>query len=443
MAGQARAERPRIYAITGARIVTAPGHVIDNGTVILRDGLIEAVGSKLAVPADAEQISAGRNSTVYPAFIDAASGVGLDAAAAPAGASRPAAEPKARGASHELKAVHPEDAVLERVDFSHASLARHRELGFAVAQVLPDKGVFRGESAVLLLRPGSAADLVLRDRAAAVVALETASFMARQYPSSKFGAVATVRQVLLDARRQAQWTARYQASPTTMEPPGFRASDAALSGILGHERPVLWVSLAGLDPGRFANLAREFGLEGGAVLARGLGDHAEDLRGAGMPVLLPLEMPATPDLGDSDAAAEVSLEQLQEGLLAPRLPGVLAASGVKVAFVTLGMKDPRRFSASLAAIVRAGFPPEAALAALTTTPAALLGLSRSLGTLEPGKQANLMVVEGDLFTDKPVIRQLFIAGYRQELKPPPPGGGPAANGSGGRRPEAGAGAPRP
>jgi len=148
--------------------------------------------------------------------------------------------------------------------------------------------------------------------------------------------------------------------------------------------------------------------------------------------------------GDSDAAAEVSLEQLQEGLLAPRLPGVLAASGVKVAFVTLGMKDPRRFSANLAAIVRAGFPPEAALAALTTTPAALLGLSRSLGTLEPGKQANLMVVEGDLFTDKPVIRQLFIAGHRQEIKPPPPGGGPAANGSGGRRP-AGAepGAPRP
>ena len=134
MAGQARAERPRIYAITGARIVTAPGHVIDNGTVILRDGLIEAVGSKLAVPADAEQISAGRNSTVYPAFIDAASGVGLDAAAAPAGASRPAAEPKARGASHELKAVHPEDAVLERVDFSHASLA------IAILELLSARG---------------------------------------------------------------------------------------------------------------------------------------------------------------------------------------------------------------------------------------------------------------------------------------------------------------
>ena len=57
-AGAAQAERPRVYAITGARIVTAPGKVIDNGTLVIRDDVIEAVGSKVTVPPDAEVIAA-------------------------------------------------------------------------------------------------------------------------------------------------------------------------------------------------------------------------------------------------------------------------------------------------------------------------------------------------------------------------------------------------
>ena len=107
---------------------------------------------------------------------------------------------------------------------------------------------------------------------------------------------------------------------------------------------------------------------------------------------------------------------MQEALRAPKLPAALAADGVKVAFVTLGMKNPRRFPENLAAVVKAGLTPDAALAAVTTTPAALLGLSRSMGTLEPGKQANLLVVEGDLFVDKPVIRHLFVEGYHRRSR---------------------------
>ena len=120
-----------------------------------------------------------------------------------------------------------------------------------------------------------------------------------------------------------------------------------------------------------------------------------------MPVLLPLEMPAKPELKDSDSAIETPLREMQESLLAAGLPAALDAAGVQVAFVTSGMKNPRRFPENLAAVVKAGLSPDKALAAVTTTPAALLGLSRSMGTLEPGKQANLLVVAGDLFVDKP------------------------------------------
>lgn len=416
------AEGPRIHAITGVRIVTAPGKVIENGTVVLRDGLVEAVGPKVVAPPDAEVIAAEPGWTVYPAFIDAASSVGLETEAAPAAGTttappngRGGPEQKRLGARHELKSVHPEDGVIDRVDPAHASVARHREMGFAVAHVLPDKGVFRGESALLMLRPAPAAEVVASAHLAQVVALESSSFMGRQYPSSKFGAMATVRQVFLDAARQGEWSARYAANPAGMPPPGYRSSDAPLLAVLRGERLLVFVSINGLDPGRFHALASEFNLKG-LTVARGLGDREADLRAAGMPVLLPLEMPEKPDLKDNDNLVETGLRQMQESLLAPGLPAALDAAGVKLAFVTAGMKNPRRFQENLAAVVKAGLSPDKALAAVTTTPAELLGLSRSMGTIEPGKQANLLVVAGELFTDKPQIRHLFVEGYHEEIE---------------------------
>ncbi len=416
-AAGAQAERPRTWAITGARIVTAPGQVIERGTLVLRDGLVEAVGADLPAPADAEVIAAEPGWTVYPALVDAASTVGLDteAAAAPAARGRNGEEPPRLGSPHELKAVHPEAAVVDQIDVRHSSVTRHREMGFGAAQVLPQKGVFRGESAVLMLRDGPPAELVVGAHVAQVVALETSSFMARQYPSSKFGAVAAVRQAFLDAQRAGEWQARWAANPAGMAPPEFRSSDAALLAALAGERPLAWVALSALDPDRFAGIAAEFGLKNGMVVARGLGDRAETLTTAGMAVLLPLELPAKPEVGSADDALESPLEDMQAYLAAPRLPATLDQAGVTVAFVTAGMKNPRRFTENLGALVKAGLPAERALAAVTTTPARLLGLSRVLGTLEPGKQANAMVVAGDLFDGKATVRHLFVQGYHEKF----------------------------
>lgn len=426
-AGGAAADAPRIHAITNARIVTAPGQVIERGTIVLRDGLVEAAGPTVAVPPDATVIEAEEGWSVYPAFIDAASAVGLDAEAggAPAGGDRRSPEPKPLGSRHELKTVHPEDRALDRVDLAGASVARHREMGFAVAHVLPDKGVFRGESTLLLLRSGPAAEVVLRGELGQVMALESSSFMARQYPSSKFGAVAAVRQVLLDGQRLAEWNRRYAANPAGMDPPGYRTSDAPLLALLAGERLPVFVSLNALDPGRFRALADEFGLKPVAV-ARGLGDRPADLLAARMPVLLPLDRPEKPALDDADDLIEASLQDLQQYLLAPKLPGALDAGGARVAFVTSGMKNPRAFQENLAAVVKAGLPPDRALAALTTVPAALLGVERSMGTLQPGKLANLVVVQGDLFAAKPVFRHLFVAGFHEEIEPPKTVGNPSA-----------------
>src|SRR5262245_26742266 len=96
----ARAERPRIYAIKNARIVVAPGKVITRGTVVVRDGLIDAAGAEVQVPADAVEID-GTGKTVYAGLIDFHSGLGLRRA-------QPAAQPTGgggRGAGINLQAI--------------------------------------------------------------------------------------------------------------------------------------------------------------------------------------------------------------------------------------------------------------------------------------------------------------------------------------------------
>ncbi|HKQ56581.1 MAG TPA: hypothetical protein VJY35_01820, partial [Candidatus Eisenbacteria bacterium] len=64
------ADTPRVHAIVGARIVTAPGQSIERGTIVMRDGVITAVGANVPVPADA-RVWEGDSLTVYPGLIDA------------------------------------------------------------------------------------------------------------------------------------------------------------------------------------------------------------------------------------------------------------------------------------------------------------------------------------------------------------------------------------
>lgn len=425
---QAQAERPRIHALTDVRIVPAPGQLIESGTIVLRDGFIEAIGRGVQPPPDAEIIKGEAGWTVYPSFIDAAARLGLEepqGRGAPAPRGREAAAP--RGAPHELPPVRPQHQVLDEVDFSQASMARHRRLGFAMAHVLPQTGVFRGESAILVLRDGPAVERVAAASQMQVVALERQSFMARQYPSSRMGAMAVVRQALLDADRQARWSQRHAARPAGLAPPPFRASDAPLQAVLSGQRPVLFVSTAGLDPRRFAGITSQFGLSA-MLLAQDLGDRTQDLVAGGMPVLMPLKMPAAPALDSDDAFAEATLAGMQARLQAPTLLARLDGAGVRVALVTQGMEDPGKLYEQLGQLVDGGLDPDLALAALTTVPAELLGLAAVTGTLAPGKQANLFIVEGELFGGEPKLRHLFVQGYHEVVRPEESG----ARGRGGR-----------
>ncbi len=184
----------RAHAIVDATVVVAPGQEIPDASIVIRDGVIEAVGADAAIPPDA-RIWPGEGLRVYPGLIDAALLIGAD---------EPAAE---SGARHWNRRVHPEVRMAQGPGPDRSVREDLRKLGFTAAAVYPDSGVFRGSGVVIALADADEHVLSYSDRAAMAIGFDTSrSSTSGEYPVSAMGAVALVRQTLYDARWHADAT---------------------------------------------------------------------------------------------------------------------------------------------------------------------------------------------------------------------------------------------
>lgn len=397
---------PRWHAITEARLVLAPGEVVERGTVVMKDGVIVAAGAEVKPPAGA-RIWALPGRTVFPGFIDAASSLGQARTTAPE-----AAKAKAMTAGQRWVKADVHQAAL--LDLKADDVKAAREQGFTVALSLPPgPGVFRGQSALISLRDGAdSRSLVLAPDVAQHVAFDYQGFDfeagGRQgavgYPTSLMGSVALMRQTWLNAR----WLA---STPPQGERREFSASLAALAPAAAGRQPVIHEAIDEQDLARIARLRDEFGLK---VIAQGTGHEyrrAAQLKALGLPVIVPLAYPAAPEVEQPESALDVPLHQLQHWERAPGNAAALYAAGVEFALSTQGLKDLRKdFWPRVRQAVQQGLRGDAALAALTTTPARLLNQPR-LGRLAPGQFANVVVASGDLFTnDTAEVELVFVDG---------------------------------
>ena len=413
----APAATPRVHALTHARIVTAPGVVIDDGTIVIRDGLIVAVGRNVTVPADARVWNA-ESLTVYPGLIDAYV-LPADAGAAPAtgpaagGARRAPSSDDAtapRGAADNQPAVRAEYRMIENLGWSKDQLESLRGAGFTVAQVAPRRGVLRGSSAVVGLADGAPGPATLQSDAAQVVAIAP---LPSGYPGSLMGAIAVIRQAFLDAAWYRDANAAYARKSLLAQRPATDNALAALQPVLAGQQRVQFVADDMLEVLRAAALAKEAGVAARVV---GAGDEYKRIReiaATGLPLVVPVNFPEAPDVSDDDAALEVSLVELRGWQDAPGNPAALAKAGVTFALTSNGLKDTKQFAVNVGKAIQRGWSADAALAAVTTVPARLLGLDARLGTIAPGKIANLTVTRGALFGGGKV-REVWVDGNRYE-----------------------------
>jgi len=407
----ARAASPDIHAIVNARIVPAPGRVIERGTIVMRDGVITAVGANVAVPPDA-RIWEGDSLTVYSGLIDAC----VFAPEAPGARTAPATTPAPpRGAAHALATVHPETRVAESLVMPD-SLATMRAAGFAIAHFVPRKGIVRGTSAIVGLSDAGVTRSVTRADAAQIVSVEIDP---AGYPGSLQGSVAVIRQTFADAGWYKTVWDSYRTAQGKPRPES-NVSLEALAPALARTQPVWFIASDMLDVLRTAAIAREAGLEACIV---GSGDEykrAAAIAGLGVPLVVPVRFPEAPELGNPDDAIEVTTEELRFWNAAPGNAAALARAGARFALTAFGLKDPKTFRAAVAKAIARGLDRDAALAAVTTVPAALLGLSERTGTIAPGKAANLTVTRGELFDESSKVVEVWVDGRRHEISPPEP-----------------------
>ena len=427
-----RPKSPGVHALIGGRVVINPSNSLENATVILRDGIIEAVGRDVKPPSDARIWNAS-NSVIYAGFIDPYLSItGTNAPVAtthvdPIGGLTSGvnflgveSQEKVRlqpGAGYEVTSVTPQARVATGYTPNAKTLETLRELGFTAGNVVPNKGILRGSSAFVNLSDALPNEAILRADTHQHIAFESQEV----YPKSLMGTIAVVRQTFADARHYVLDQADYRAKPTARKRPDLNPALDALAPVLNRQTTVVFEPGSVLMGDRAGQLARELGLNF-AVVGSGHEWRRPDLmKAVNAPFIMPLNLPSAPKLPDEDDWLDVSLDQLRHWDWAAENAAMLRQQGLEVALTTHALGDRKVFRKNLRLAIDRGLSERDALAALTTVPAKLCGVADRLGTIEKGKIANLTVVEGAGYFDAEAkVKQVWIDGVVFETQPPKP-----------------------
>jgi imidazolonepropionase-like amidohydrolase len=425
------------YAITNARIVTVSGPTIERGTVIIRNGLIAAVGENVNAPADARPID-GAGLTVYPGVIDANTTLAIPrpsptptpapgAGAGLAGLFGPPTLPSAVSPnSTQLPGLQPELMAADIIRPGGTEIEAARNAGITAALTAPRGNIFLGQSALINLAGDTPQQMIVSSPVALHVGFT--GLAAGQYPGSLMGVFASIRQALLDAQRYREANTIYERSPRGLRRPGQDKSLAALQPVLARQMPVVMQAEREREIIRALDLAQEFNLQ---LIIAGGGEAykvADRLKQQKVPVLLSLNFPRRTTAATPDVEPE-PLRLLRERAEAPKTAGRLATAGVQFAFQSGQMTNISDYLGNAQKTIENGLSRDQALRALTIGPAEILGVADRLGSIEVGKIANLTVIRGDLFDKNRRITHVFIDGRPVDLKPPKPEG-PGATASG-------------
>src|SRR5687767_7259056 len=241
------ADAPHVYAIKGARIVTGAGAPIASGNVIMRNGLIDAVGANAAIPPEAHVIE-GAGLTVYPGLVDMGNATGLDTST-----PTPPANMRTTEEAERFKR-----SVIFRPDLDVASVARGdspelaRLANGGITSVLstPTGGVVKGQSALINVtgpvdepQIGGVGDYrrglqVVKAPVALHIEFAPGGGRGGGYPVSLIGVISFVRQHFIDAQHQQAAADRYAKTKTGLGRPAYDPALAALQPALQGKLPV-------------------------------------------------------------------------------------------------------------------------------------------------------------------------------------------------------------
>jgi imidazolonepropionase-like amidohydrolase len=419
------------YALTDARVVQAPGQVTDPATVVVRDGVIDAVGPDVEVPFDAREIE-GDSLVVYAGFIDGLSHVGIQMPESDGGNDGvdPGDPPMDRAGIQPDRSARsflaPDDDALETL----------REVGFTTGHVVPEGEMLPGASALIQYGGTTPSAMVLEDGPTLFAQLETADGYV--YPATEMAVIAKMKQLYREAERRQAIQRAYAQNPTGQKRPPQDPVHSAFAPVIDGETPLAFYADDALSIHRVFALQDELGFP--LVLAGLAESHATlgALQETDAPLFLTLDLPDEPkrsadqdttvadttttpsrfydpqqetptyeDVGEEEENLELRHAMERQDYLATA--ATLQEAGIEFGFTTREA-DAGDVRDNLRTMIEQGLSEDAALAALTTRPAAALGLDQRLGTVEEGKIANLVVTDGNYFAEDTNVEHVFVDG---------------------------------
>jgi hypothetical protein len=431
-APQTRAQggEPQYFAIRGAKIVPVSGPPLENATVVMAHGIITAIGKDVTIPPDAWIIE-GKGLTVYPGLFDSFTDVGLPSAAPAPGAGAEGGGGGRRAVPTGEVSRGPEDrpgttpwrSAADELSLSDKRIDTWRNSGFTTVLSAPRGGIFPGQAAVLDLAGDRASDMVVKTPVAFPVSLQPGGGFG-SFPGSLMGALAYAHQVWIDTDWSARAQAMYEKNPRGVARPRYDRTEAVLGEAVEEHMLVLIPANNSVQLRRALELVDVWQLDHGDHVDGVIygGQMAYEVAGEigarkqKIPVLVNLKWPEGEKDGDPDD--KPSLRTLRFRDKAPSSPAALAKAGIPFAFYSGGITAPKDILKAAKKSIDAGLASDAALRALTLTPAEIYRVADRMGSIENGKIANLVVTDGDLFDEKTKIKMVFVDGKRFESREP-------------------------
>ena len=422
----------RSYAIINANVVQGPGRNLGRGIVLIKDGLITGVGKNLAIPADAIQIK-GDSLYVYPGFIDGLTRNGLMKPKEDPNQTRE--RPKDPGnPTSEQAGITPYNDVRQALSPTEKTLDEFRALGFTTAHVVPYGGMLPGTGAFVLYSGKSPDEMLLEPKATFYTELTPAQ---RVYPNTVIGVIAKWRELYKQATLSKNYASAYAANRAGLTRPAVNRTTESFYPVIDKKLPVVFEADKYLDMQRVFALQKEFGFSLMLADVKEGWDAIPTVKATGTKVFLSLDLPEDKTfevkVDAKEKAKKDSIARLEKKLTAERealekrkteaikqftaQAAEYQKAGVVFGFSTLTVKSAD-VQKNLRRMIAAGLTEDQALAALTTSPAQLLGLSDRLGSIDQGKIANLVLSDKPYFKEKSKVKMVFVDGvlYKIEAK---------------------------
>lgn len=392
-------KKAKRFALKGGTIFTMAGPPIKEGIILVKDGKIEKIGKSLSIPPGYPLIDA-KEFVLLPGLIAARSYMGISSNWRRQSSINEASKP-----------VVPELEVKHAIEPQAPHFTFCRELGITTAMITPgNKNVIGGQGVVLKTSGAVIDKMIVKDKAIMVFGVGVSAKRENQMPSTRMGIAALLRETLTKAGEYKEKVERYEKKKNGKEPKRDLSLEALIP-VLRREIPVMIHCERRDDILTALRIADEFKLK---IIFDGATDAykvVDEIKKRDIPIILEDIFRGAGNIEDRG--------------FNPENPSILADAGVKVAFrpregswLTPGVAWGGGDLLEIAAFaVKHGMSEEAALRAVTLDAAKIMGMEERVGSLDPGKDADILILRGHPFKIRSIPEAVFIDGklvYQRE-----------------------------